>query len=94
MSKLMTVPELLDADEVVRRFLRVTPRRRSVNRLMSSYGWKHVVERWAEVVYGRHVYISEGAFTDIAREEGVICKPVGGRSPNSYCSLVIVDFPR
>lgn len=62
------------------RFLDVAGRRKTVNTRHSSYGWKHVAERWA------HRYISNGAFIAAALARGYAVEPFRERL-NAYISI-------
>lgn len=91
---LMTVQQLCEADNVVRAFLRTTGRRRTINYHLSSYGWKHVVEEWAKIVYGHPVYIPNSLFVDIARELRIKSKRCAPDSPNWWFALVHPEWAK
>lgn len=84
-------PGEVDSREVIRRYLRTIARRRTINRRTSSYGWKHRVERWAEIVYGQHIYISNDEFIEVALQEGVLGRSCGVSDPNWWFALAVPE---
>lgn len=53
----------------------------------SSYGLKHIVERWTEKTKDRHQYISNGSFIVAASELGYKMKQEDPTSLNAYFNL-------
>ena len=68
-------------------WLDLVPRRATVNRDTTSYGWKHVAERWHErrSTVGRG-YISNGMFLAACLATGRRIEPKH-RSPNAYVAI-------
>ena len=60
---------------------------KTLRRQHSSYGLKHVVERYIERVTRTHVYISNGAMIEAARRFGLVLKPVRSGNPNCYFNV-------
>ena len=59
--------------------------RKTINTKRSSYGLKHVVERWARI------YVSNGAFLQAVANLGLEIIPFGGKSPNAAFKL---NYPK
>ena len=90
---LMTAEQLFAADHAVRAFLRTADRRRTINYNLSSYGWKHIVEQWSVIVFGRHIYIPNALFIDIAQSMGIRSERCEPDSPNWWFALRSPEWP-
>jgi hypothetical protein len=73
--------------EICKRWLQEFARPGSRWHIHSSYGLKHIVERWAGE------YVSNGAFILAALELGYSSRPYSRKSPNVAFKMVIKGRP-